>query len=186
MISILIHFLLTAAKACGSKLIDKLADRLIDLLDHRKLVFTKTAGVIHYSHYVGQNHVRNGGQKKIYHATLSLTLYNPDKASRSLRDLALYVTVDAQTHPFRLYSSAVNGWQENMTIPPHHVTGCTWDAALEGHGISIAWGADGVIPIEDLDSASLHLSFLNEHGRRRQIPVESVKMRRLPKEQIAE
>jgi hypothetical protein len=183
---IIIHLLLTAAKTFGSKFIDRQVDRLIDRLNHRKLLFTGTKGMIHYSHYVGQNHVRAGGQKKIYQAQLSLSVFNPDKNPRVLRELNLTVIVDGRHHSFRLYDTKEQCWEENYTLPAHHVSGLSWHAAPEGHGLSMQWGADGIIPIEELDSVGLYLTYLDEHGRRPRVAVDSVKTQRLPKEQIAE
>jgi hypothetical protein len=183
---ILIHFLLSTAKAFGSKMIDRQAERLAEWLNHRKLVFTRTKGVIHYSHYIGQNHVREGGFKKIFQAQLSLSVFNPGKKPRVLRELTLTVVVDGRDHCFRLYDHKEKSWEENYTLPPHHVTGLSWDAAPDGYGLSVGWGADGIIPILEVNSINIYLTYLDEHGRHHRISVESVKTQRLPKEQIAE
>ena len=178
----LLHILLAAAKTIGSKYFDRLVDRL----DHRKLVFTKTKAVVLYSHYIGRNHVREGGQKKIFEARLSLAVFNPDKISRILRDITLCVTVDDCFHPFHLYDPKTQSWEVNYTLAPHHITGFSWDAAPEGHGLSFKWGAEGIIPIEDLDSITLSIKYMDEHGCHRQIAIDSVKIQRLPKEQIVD
>ncbi len=182
----LIHLLLAAAKTIGSKYFDRLADRLIERLDQRKLVFTKTKAVVIYSHFVGRNHVREGGQKKLIEGRLSLAVYNPNKKPRIFRDLTLCVTVDNCVHPFGLYDHKARAWDEDYTLAPHHITGLSWDASPKGHGLSLRWGAEGIIPVDDLDSVSLSIKYLDEHGRHHQVPIDSVKIQRIPVEQIAE
>jgi hypothetical protein len=184
--ALLIQFLFYAAKTVGSKVFNRQVDRLIDRFDPRKLVFSKVKGVIHYSHYIGQNHTREGGEKKIYQAALSFSVFNPGKNQRVLREVTLHITVDEKNHLFRLYDTKAQSWEENYSLPPGHVTGLSWDAAPEGYGLTMRWGADGIIPLDDPDTTHLHFTYLDEYNRLRRVNVDLVKVQRLPKEQIAE
>ena len=178
----LFDLLLYAAKTLGSKYID----RLIDWLDGGKLVFTKVSAVACYSHYIGQNHVREGGQMKIFQALVSLSVFNPGKSPRVLRELTLFCAVDGAEHTFQLYDTHQRKWEENYQIPPKQVSGYTWQAAPEGRGLTMQHGADGIIPIINLETINFYLTYRDEHNRPRRIPMDSIKKYRLPKEQIAE
>lgn len=184
--AILIQFLLYVAKTVGSKVFDRQVDRLIDRFDPRKLVFSKVKGIIHYSHYLGQNHTREGGNKKIYQAALSFSVFNPGKNQRVLREVTLNIAIDEKNFLFRLFDTKAQSWEENYSLPARHVTGLSWDAAPEGYGLTMRCGADGIIPFDDPETARLYFTYLDEYNRLRRVNVDSIKVQRLPKEQIAE
>ena len=50
----------------------------------------------------------------------------------------------------RLYDTKEQSWEENYTLPAHHVSGLSWDAAPDDYGLSMQWDAEGIIPIEGL------------------------------------
>ena len=178
---ILIDLLITAGKTIGGKYLENRLENLF----RSNLVFTKVMGVYHYSHYVGQNHVREGGEKKIYQVSLSLSVFNPSKTDRVIRELTLYSTIEGKAYPFHLFDLEKDDWQENYRVDRVSVSSFRWQAAPEGHGITIWLGAPGIIPFTDDDTISLHLTYRNEKGRIQQIPLTSRAGHRLPKEQIA-
>src|SRR5258708_17428057 len=99
MIALFIDLLIWAGKTLAGKYVDRVLDRP----KPGKLLFSKVAGVYRYSHYVGQNHVRYGGEKRIYQADVSLTVFNPSKSDKVIRELTLHCTVNGKEDRFRLF-----------------------------------------------------------------------------------
>jgi hypothetical protein len=170
----------------GKTLAGKFLDRSLDRFKPGKLVFTKVTGIYRYSHYNGCNHVREGGEKRIYQAGISLSVFNPSRSGRIIRELTLYCVVDGMAHPFQLYDTTTQKRKENYQLPALSVSEFSWQAAPVGHGISIWLGAPGIIPFTDCDEIGLYLTYLDERGRHRRIELGSLSSWRLPKEQIAE
>lgn len=181
MTKILIDLLIWAAKTVGGKYLEH------RLENHRptKLVFTNAAGAYCYSHYEGQNHVREGGQTRIYQADARLTVFNPSTSDRVIRELTLFLNINDQEHHFHLFDLAHGNWQENYLLPAMSVSSFSWQAAPVGHGISAWLGAPGLIPFSFDDRIQIHLTYLDEKGQLCPIEMSSVTGHRLPKEQIA-
>jgi hypothetical protein len=158
-------------------IIGKAIDSLPTLFQHRKLSFLKVDANYCYSHYEEQNHVRNGGTKKIYRAGLTITLYNPSSQQRILTALTLVLVVNGIPHAFRLFDLDKGAWIEDYNLPPRAVFYNTWIAAPHGHGIQP--GEPGIIPLSSNDLVTCHLTYMDERGRVREVLCKNLERRRL-------
>ena len=174
------EWLISAAKPA----LGKLFSLIPDLFRRRRPDFTRIVGTYQYSHYVGQNHVRQGGEKRIYQAIFSMVAFNPTSQNLAIRDLTLICTINGLEFPFHLYDNTKNGWCRDYNLPEHTVSNFSWVCLPEGHGILP--GAEGILPFEDDDVIAFYFVYLNAKGRCRRIGVDTLRRFRLPVEQIVE
>jgi hypothetical protein len=145
--TIAVDLLIWLGKTMGGKLIGKLPN----LFRRNNLIFTKASGTYRFSYYLGQNHVREGRQKRIYEAGASLTVFNNSNSPRVLRDVILHCVINGTDHPLRLFDHAQEKWQENYQLALKSVTSYSWQAVPLGHRISMWLGSPGLkLMIADL------------------------------------
>ena len=170
---ILTEILLGVIKA----IFPNLAGRLLDRLVKHKLVFNKVKGLLMYSHYVGQNHVRTGGETRIYKTAFSLTVFNPAPHPRILLDLKLVCQINGVVHLFDLWDSGVKKWKRDYNLPGNAVTNYSWNGLPEGHGILS--GDPGIIPFSTSDQVEFYFTYLDEKGKACRIDVDGFEKHRL-------
>lgn len=136
----LIEILLWTARVTRIKLIERWAN----LVDRRKLVFTRVRGEYSSSRI-----------------DLSITAFNPAGLPRVIRELTLHCNAGKIPIPstFQLADTAAGSWIEHYRIPAHSISTFTCRAELGKYAGS--------------DIITLHFTYLDEHNFRHHIWIDS-------------
>lgn len=169
----------------GFWIFEKFAGSYIDKMkDRAPLNFTGMKGRWFYSHYKGQDHVRQGGTKMIYKAAFDVTIHNPTSIPKTIRQLKVICTLDGVPYPFHLYDQKERNWKGDYNIGPHSVSTFSWEGVPEGYGLLAH--DPGILSFTDESNMQFRFNYINDHGKCLDITISNVERYRLRPEVINE
>jgi hypothetical protein len=150
----------------------------------KKPVFSRTKVDYIYSHFLGQNHVRKGGRKKICRTHFSVTVTNRSDAKYILEELTLWLKIGEKTHRFRLYDEERRKCDVPYTLESHTIYTFSYNAVPEGFTV---WPGqyDGTLPFSNKDEMQFYATYRSENGRTHEILIENLRRMRFNPELIA-
>ncbi|TDW97175.1 hypothetical protein EDB95_5019 [Dinghuibacter silviterrae] len=154
----------------AKKLGDKAADALVPgRWVPKHLKFHDVTLTYIYSHFDEmENHVREGGTRKVFHIEIAASIYNRHLEPMIMRKLQLEALVNGKAYHLRLLEMEEEQWIANYNIPAKTLVTNSWYAYTDGAGLN---NEKGMIPLHrNNNQIEFHLTYFDERDKSRRIP----------------